>query len=43
MMETAEEQIREIHRAGYATDPEYTFKIINMIYKYKLKKLDEKN
>lgn len=42
-MATAEEQIREIHRAGYATDPEYTFKIINMIYKYKLKKLDEKN
>ena len=41
-MTTAEEQIKEIHRAGYATDPQYSFKIINMIYKYKLKKLDEK-
>lgn len=35
-----EQQIKEIHAAGYATDPEYASKVLNIIEKYKLYELD---
>lgn len=35
-----EQQIEEIKKAGYATDPSYIGKILSIIKKYDLKKLD---
>ena len=37
---TPEEQIRRIHKAGYATDPNYAISIIKLINKYDLKRFD---
>lgn len=38
---TPESQARLIHKAGYATDPNYSDKIISMIKKYNLKQYDD--
>jgi flagellum-specific peptidoglycan hydrolase FlgJ len=37
---TPEQQIEEIWKAGYATDPDYVQKILSIIRKYELKRLD---
>lgn len=37
---TPEEQIREMARAGYATDPNYVEKVTQIIESYKLKDYD---
>lgn len=39
--DTPEEQITLIHKTGYATDPKYSQKIIDIIRKYNLKRYDE--
>lgn len=36
-----EEQIRAIHRAGYATDSNYSDKVLSVIYDYNLKRFDK--
>jgi flagellum-specific peptidoglycan hydrolase FlgJ len=38
---TPEDQIREIAKAGYATDPRYAEKLINILYEQKLKLYDK--
>jgi len=38
---TAEDQARAIQQAGYATDPNYSNKIINLIDRYDLKQFDK--
>jgi len=40
--ETAEQQCRELQKAGYATDPNYADKLIDLINSYDLKELDKK-
>jgi len=37
----AEQFAREIHKAGYATDPEYSNKLISIINKYGLERFDQ--
>lgn len=39
---TPEAQAQALQSAGYATDPGYAVKLINLINKYDLKRLDEK-
>lgn len=39
---SAEEQANALQKNGYATDPNYASKLINLINKYNLKTLDEK-
>lgn len=42
-LKTAEEQIKFIHKAGYATDPNYSDKIIKIISRNNLKQYDNVN
>ena len=39
---TPEEQAAALQRAGYATDPQYASKLVNIIKSYNLKQYDEK-
>lgn len=40
-LRTFRNQIKEIHKAGYATDPDYANKVISIITKYKLDRYDK--